>query len=108
MAGYFAFVAEVAHAGRADDNGERGREVDAELALEAGGRGLLPGQLEDERMHAKIDALDGVGREPMVVAKLNARIDRRVNDDAAGEGLVGVQRDLERPAEIAGDLAIVP
>ena len=56
-------------------------------------------------MHAKIDALDGVRREPMLVAQLNAGVDRRVNDDAAGERLVGVQRNLVGAAEIPGDLA---
>ena len=49
--------------------------------------------------------LDGVRGEPMLVAQLNAGVDRRVNDDAAGERLVGVQRDLVGAAEIAGDLA---
>ena len=40
----------------------------------------------------------------MLGAQLQARVDRRVHDDAAGERLVGVQQQLEPLAEAAGDL----
>ena len=100
-------VAEIAHAGRTDDDCESGGEVDAELALEPGCGCLLAGQFQHERMHAKIDALDRVCREPVLVAQLNAGVDGRVNDDATRERFVGVQRDLVASAEIGRDLPVL-
>ena len=40
-------------------------------------------------------------------AQLRRGVDARVDDDAAGEGLVGVERDLEAAAELVGDLVPV-
>ena len=45
-------------------------------------------------MHAEVDALDVRGLQPVLVAQLDAGVDGRVDDDAAGERLVGVERDL--------------
>ena len=61
------------------------------LRLESGLGRFLAGELEDQRMHAEGDALDLIGGEPMLVAKLDAGVDRGMNDDAAGERFVGVQ-----------------
>ncbi len=45
------------------DDRHRGAVIDAELALEAGTRGLLAGELEHERMHPELDDLDRRGGE---------------------------------------------
>src|SRR5262249_26080848 len=42
-----------------------------------------------------------------LLAKLRSAVDERVDHDAARERLVGVERDLEAPAQLARDLAPV-
>src|SRR5271163_87777 len=80
---------------------------DAELALEADAGSLLPGELQHKRVHAKLDAFDRLGGEVRFSAKLQASVDDRVDDDAAGERLVAVVAELPGLPESGGDLAIV-
>jgi len=77
--------------------------VDAELALQAVGGLLLAGELEHERVHPQFNALHVLGPHALL-AQLHAGVDARVDDDAAGEGLVGVEGDLEALAELVGGL----
>src|SRR5215212_1541201 len=78
--------------------------IHGKLALKPGARLRLAGQLEHERMHFKRDRGHIGSLEPMRVAKLNAAVDGWMNDDPAGEGLVGVERDLPALAELSRDL----
>src|SRR5271169_3501741 len=80
---------------------------DAELALESDAGSLLPGELEHKRMHAKLDAFDRLGGEVLFSTQLQATVDDRVDDDAAGERLVAVVGELPGLPESAGDLAII-
>src|SRR5918998_2503692 len=55
-------------------------------------------------MHLQRDRGDVAGLEAMLVAQLDAAVDGRMDDDAAGERLVGVERNLPCLAELLGDL----
>ena len=54
-------VGELVFARAAEDQARRAAVVDAELALQAVLRLLLAGELEHQRMHAQLDALDVLG-----------------------------------------------
>jgi hypothetical protein len=43
-------------------------------------------------MHGQIDPLDLIGRELVLAAELQARVDRRVHHDAAGKRFVGIEQ----------------
>ena len=57
-------------------DGDRGGEIDAELAFEPGLRRPLAGQLQHQRMDRQLDPLDRLGRELVRGAQLQARVDR--------------------------------
>ena len=74
----------------------RGGVVDAELALQPGARRLLAGQLEHQRMRHQLRP-SAISADPARRARSRsslAAVDRRVDDDAAGIGLVGVEAGL--------------
>ena len=58
-------------------------------------------------MNLKVDALDLVGRQLILVAQLDRGVDRRMHDDSAGERFVGVERRLVALAEIAEDFVVI-
>ena len=57
-------------------------------------------------MHLQLDTCDLVGTQSRIVSQLDASIDRRMNDDAAGKRLVGVREDLPAAAEVLGDFLV--
>ena len=67
-----ARVAVLGLAGGAVDERDRRGMIDAELAFEADLRRFLAGQLEDQRMHLRLDGLDLVDLESVFRAELNA------------------------------------
>ena len=69
-------------AGSAVDQCDRGRVMNAELALESGLRVLDGSDQHHPRIHADLDALDHVGVEMVAVAQLDAAVDDRMLDDA--------------------------
>ena len=58
-------------------------------------------------MHAQIDLADLGGIKIFGVADLHATVDRRVDDDAAGERLVGVGEDFVALAQSFGNFVEV-
>jgi len=66
-------VAELPLAGGALDQRDGDGVVHAELPLQPRLRRLLPGQLQDERVHAQLDAIDPGGREPVLAPELDGR-----------------------------------
>jgi hypothetical protein len=83
----------------AADECDRGGVEDAELCFEASGGRLLASELEDEWVGANGDRADFVGFEVVLVAELDDAVDDGMDDDAAGEWLVGVEGDLVVLAE---------
>ena len=54
-----------------------GRVEDAELRFEPGARFALAGQFQHQRMRGQVDGLDLLGRDRMLLAELDAAVDRR-------------------------------
>src|SRR5512132_3652548 len=79
--------------------------VNTEFAFEPASRRAFPRQFENERVHDQIDALDILDCQLSLAAQLDAPIDARMYDDAAGEWLVRVRRDLEALSKRVLDLA---
>ena len=77
--------------------------INAELAFESGARRALAGELEHQRMHAKLDRFDGGRRELVRRAKLQAAVDRGMDHDAARKRLVAVGVELPRFTQPLGD-----
>jgi hypothetical protein len=88
-------VGELVLAGAAEGQARGTAVVDAELGLQAVGRLLLAGELEHQRMHLELDALDLLGPHALG-AQLRAGVDAGVDHDAAGKGLVGVEAISKR------------
>jgi hypothetical protein len=74
------------------------------LALQAHIDVALAAEIDDQRGDPQPDCPDRSGRQVMLVLELDAGIDRRMIDDAAGEGLVGVDAEIVVAAEAVGDL----
>ncbi len=79
----------------------------AELTFQADLRGALARELQHEGRHRELDFFHFLTRQTVFALQLHARIDGRVNDDAAGKRLIGIQCHLEAFAEALGDLRIV-
>ena len=58
-------------------------------------------------MHLQVDALDVVDGKTVGARELQATIDAGMNDDTAGERLVGIERNLEAFTELVGDFVPV-
>jgi hypothetical protein len=88
-------VGELGLAGLAKGQAGGAAVVHAELGLQAVRRLLLAGELQHQRMHLQLDAFDLLWRDA-----LGRAIGRRrrcwVDDDAAGKGLVAVERISKR------------
>jgi len=97
-------VAELGLAGPTEDDDGGTGMVDAELAFESGARRPLASELQYKRVNAELFPLDVVRLQSVLVAQLHATVHRRLVNDAIGEGLVGIERDLEALAELVGDL----
>ena len=102
-----AFVRVFMLAGAAVQQADGARMVDAELALEPSDRRLFAGQFQHQRMHLQRD-LRNVGRFQIVFfTQLHAAVDAWVDDDAASEGLVRIERDFPAAAEVFGNFGPV-
>src|SRR5579872_2362235 len=99
-------VTELFFSGGSFDDRDRSGIVHTELSVEPGLWSFLAGQLQHQRMNPQLDALDLIRSERVLVAKLDAGVDGGMNHYAAGERLVGVQRNLVGFAEFAGDRVI--
>ena len=58
-------------------------------------------------MHLQVDALDVVDGKTIGARELQATIDAGMNDDTAGERLVGIERNLEAFTKLVGDFVPV-
>ncbi len=92
---------------RAEQERHRGGMEHAELAFEAHLRRALAGELQHEMRHGEVHLRDFIAGEAVLLLELHAAVDRGMNDDAAGERLVGIEADLEGLAQILGDLGVV-
>ena len=81
--------------------------IDAEFAFEACLRSLLTRQLQNQRMNAELNLINVRRFQIVLIAKLDAGIDCRVDNNTAGERLVGIETKLPGLTQSFGNLGVV-